>query len=641
MYKIIKTLEQKLAKVEKGSIEEIDITIKLAREISYSNLERSMELINKAYKSSQKLDYKKGIASCKLNIGIYSFVQSPVDVKKALDYTLYAHEWAKEKDDQELIAQSSQTLGMFYWSFGDYEKGIKLTLTALDIARKHKYVIGIAWTLSALGNYYFDWKQYEESKKYYQEAYDLFESIDYIIGKARALNGIANIHLMENNYDKALELYHQSFEIIDTNILDEDNSGGYSKSRIYNDIGLTLQKKGKLSEALEYHEKSLEIRKRLNHSHGVTTTLMDIGDILVAQNKYDQAESFYNESLNLCRELNAKPKVCRALSALSTLKKKQGNFRSALDFHESCMSLELQINSETAEQKLQNLQTAFKTEAAKNEAEIHRLKNVELEAKNLELKNALSKLNAAQSQIVRNGNVVALGNLAAGVLHEINSPAGAILSSADTNKRILNKVKNYLYNESGEIDQPEYFEKLTKVLFDNNKNILDGSTRINDLVKTLQSFSRVDQNTKKITDIHECLDSTVAIVSHKIDDKIKIKKSYGNIPEIICNPADINQVIMNLLLNAIEAVSPKGEITISTSFEDKTIAVKISDNGKGIPTEKIKSIFEPGFSEKGKQIRMHTGLYNSIAIINEHNGNIKVKSKVNQGSSFIFTLPIH
>jgi two-component system NtrC family sensor kinase len=169
---------------------------------------------------------------------------------------------------------------------------------------------------------------------------------------------------------------------------------------------------------------------------------------------------------------------------------------------------------------------------------------------------------------------------------------------------------------------------------------LDGSERVRKIVQGLKSFARVDEAEYKYADINECIESTINIVWNELKYKATLKKDYGNLPLTKCYPQQINQVFMNLLINAGHAIESQGEITIKTWAEDGSIWVAISDTGHGIPKEDLNKIFEPFFTTK--EVGKGTGLGLSITyeIVQKHDGEITVESEVGKGTTFTVRLPI-
>jgi signal transduction histidine kinase len=168
----------------------------------------------------------------------------------------------------------------------------------------------------------------------------------------------------------------------------------------------------------------------------------------------------------------------------------------------------------------------------------------------------------------------------------------------------------------------------------------EGTQRIIEIVKTLKSFAMLDEAELQKVDIHEGLEDTLKLIQHEISPSIKIIKNYGNIPEISCFPAQLNQVFLNVLINAIQSIDDHGEIRIMTCRENDKVRVDIKDTGVGIPEENLKKIFDPGFTTKGVGVGTGLGLSICYQIIQDHKGEISVKSRVGDGTTFTIILPI-
>jgi two-component system, NtrC family, sensor kinase len=271
-----------------------------------------------------------------------------------------------------------------------------------------------------------------------------------------------------------------------------------------------------------------------------------------------------------------------------------------------------------------------------------------------ELENAYSDLKATQAKVVQQEKMASIGQLAAGVAHEINNPMGFISSNLGTLGKYIERLNDFILalsegietlppnNAVAALRDKRKALKVDYILEDGKeliKESLDGAERVRTIVKNLKSFSRVDEAECKDADINECITSTINIVWNELKYKVKLVKDLGEIPLLKCHPQQLNQVFMNLLVNAGQAIENQGEITVRTWHENGSIYASISDNGCGMTPEVINRIFEPFYTTK--EVGKGTGLGLSITydIIKKHNGEITVESEPGNGTTFMVRLP--
>ena len=256
---------------------------------------------------------------------------------------------------------------------------------------------------------------------------------------------------------------------------------------------------------------------------------------------------------------------------------------------------------------------------------------LQLNKKNKKLEKTLFELKETQLQLINSEKMASLGQLISGVAHEINTP----LASINSNNALMKKI----LSSSDSLST----EKLNLINELNNIDI-EASSRIADIVKSLKRFVRLDEAQFQETDINKEIDLTLKLLEHETKNYISIIKNYSQLPPVYCSVNMINQVFMNILVNAcqnIKEFKTTGEITISTNVENNNLIVKIKDNGNGIPSEVQSKIFNTGFTTKKLGAGMGLGLSISKKIIEMHKGTISFSSKEGIGSEFMITIPIH
>ncbi|MFZ6871226.1 ATP-binding protein [Undibacterium sp. Di27W] len=296
---------------------------------------------------------------------------------------------------------------------------------------------------------------------------------------------------------------------------------------------------------------------------------------------------------------------------------------------------------------------------SKLEADIKQRESVESELvrRNTELTELNAKLSMAQEQLLQSEKLASIGQLAAGVAHEINNPIGYIFSNFATLenyiKDLFSIIQAYesaephiasasIKNELIEIKEDKELSFLKEDIPELVQQSREGIERVRKIVQDLKDFSRVDsQQEWQWANIHVGIDSTLNIVNNEIKYKADVIKEYGKIPDVECLSSQINQVIMNLVVNASHAITAeRGKITIRTSCDDEHVFIEVSDNGSGIPKEIINRIFDPFFTTKSIGKGTGLGLSLSYGIIQKHHGKITVNSDIGIGTSFLISLPI-
>jgi len=268
-------------------------------------------------------------------------------------------------------------------------------------------------------------------------------------------------------------------------------------------------------------------------------------------------------------------------------------------------------------------------------------------------------LKRTQSQLVQTEKLASLGQMVAGIAHEINNPLAFVSNNVAVLRRDVNTLREIiaLYSQANAVvaeSLPEVHQQITelaasadlKYILENLDKVFDrsrdGMKRIQQIVKDLRNFARLDESDLHEVDINAGIESTVNIISGYAKKKdICIELDLERLPAVSCYPAKINQVVLNLLSNAIDASEPESKVMVRTHPEDQNVQIEVIDSGQGIPSEVIDRIFDPFFTTKPPGSGTGLGLSISYGIIQEHRGTIQVESITGRGTRFIVEIPVH
>ena len=287
--------------------------------------------------------------------------------------------------------------------------------------------------------------------------------------------------------------------------------------------------------------------------------------------------------------------------------------------------------------------------------DISELKQLELDLKqkNTEQHKIISKLEDTQDQLLQSEKMASIGQLAAGVAHEINNPVGFINSNVSTLSTYLNDLFELInaYDKEAkalsvnlvavqQLRQKIDFEYLREDIPSMLEETQEGLDRVKKIVRDLMGFSRTNETQMATYDLRKGLESTLNVAWHELKYKAEIIKEFDDIPEIECMPSQLNQVFMNLMVNAAQAIETQGTITLRTKCKDNQVIVEIEDSGSGIEAEHLNRLFDPFFTTKPVGEGTGLGLSVSYGIVKKHNGEIAVDSNPGEGTRFRICLPV-
>lgn len=331
------------------------------------------------------------------------------------------------------------------------------------------------------------------------------------------------------------------------------------------------------------------------------------------------------------------------VSSNAVLKPLQDLVAATQNITNSDAPVEIPVTSETEIGLLTESFNTMSRNIARARAELKN-KIIELEKANLQIKDT-------QTKLVHNSKMVSLGQLVAGVAHELNNPIGFIYSNMSHLRDYADKLMRYaeeaernphnIHRLQKELDIDFIKEDLPKLV----RSCEDGARRTRDIVLGLRNFSRLEAAELKELDVHEALESTLNLIKGEMKGRIEVERRFGDIPKVKCFSSQINQVFMNILTNSLQAIEGTGRIWITTKTtrvrgKGEMVVISIQDSGKGMTPEVQEKIFDPFFSTKGVGQGTGLGLSITYGIVLNHGGDIQVKSQPGTGTEFIIMIPV-
>ncbi len=527
----------------------------------------------------------------------------------AIDYDTRAMKIREFLGNRAGVGYSNISIGETYLRMGGYTESLNSLLKSSEIFKGLGDQFGLAASYYSLGMYYRTTRDSQNTIKYLTESLNLGKEVKSPIRVRNAAQVLSEIKAEQNRFKEAYQMYILYKETYDSL---------YQEENLVKITQLVMQHEFEQRELLQLAEiaRQKQFRNYVIVLFGLVVIL-----VIVILNRY-----YIKRKSNI--DLQKKNKE------IESQKKKLENLFVSL--------------------RIKNDELCQQNEEIVTQKDHLAMLNHELENQKYELNNTLNDLTQAQTHLVQSEKMASLGQLTAGVAHELNNPINFISASIKPLQRnvedllgLLNKYdsiieKKNFSGEFGEVEEVKesldmaYLIKETQNLY---KGIVEGSSRSMQIVKDLRTFSRMDENEFKTVDIHDGINSTLLLLNHKMQNRISLHKNYGKIPHVECLPGKLNQVFMNILTNSILAIEDKGEIAIETSSMDDKMKISIKDNGKGMPPEVREHIFEPFFTTRTVGEGTGLGLSISYSIIEEHKGVIEVYSEPDEGTEFIIILP--
>ncbi len=653
------------------------------------NYSESLEFFEKGLRLSKEIDDQSIANSILFEKGIVNYKMGDYEI--ALDNFNEALEYYESFNDKAWIANVKNELGNVNLFQSNYSKALEYYLEALKIREELNDFEKKAQTLNNIGLVYMYQQSYYQALDYLKQSLELKTKFGDNKTIANSYNNLGLVYELKKDLNEALNSYFKALEYLNP---ETDQS---TITTVEGNIGLIYGGMGDYDKALFYLKKSLKAKEQMGEKADIAQSLTSIGKTYRQKADYQQAITYGTKGLTQAFEIKSKKEIQEAAENLYLTYEKFGDYKNALKFHVVSENYKDSLRNEIQAKEIGRLEAKYAYDKQKIEDEKLRLekeqndkleeareriiiisafallgilfivaifyvkslgrKNKVITEQNEEQEAILNTLQIAHTRLVQSEKMASLGVLTAGIAHEINNPINFVYAGINSLLRdfedigpVINEISKL--NPNGEdlkekleqikqLKQENYFDEAIEAIPEIIKDIKIGADRTAEIVKGLRSFSRIDKGEMKYANIHEGIDMTLILLKNSYKNHIEIVKNYDeNLTALKCYPGKMNQVFLNLLSNAIDAIPDKGTIWITTKKEENKAIIKVKDNGSGISKEAEAKLYDPFFTTKPVGQGTGLGLSITYGIIKEHNGEIKVNSKPGQGSEFLIILPL-
>ncbi len=590
----------------------------------------ALNAFEQAVRLFEKTTDRDGLAKSLIRLG--GTKNEMGDIEGALNDISKALRIAEAQNNEFRTSHAHNSLGNIFFNQGNFTLALKHFFNALPFTEKTENHLAAGTLLRNIGNVYAFQSDLERAESYHQKSLNNYRTVGNEIETIHQLANLGSVLLQKKKYREAKKHLYEAVEIADK--IGAPNTLAYT----YFSLGQVYFEEHNTASALEHFEKARTINTETDDKRNLALTLNGIAATFIFSGEIETAEPYLLDAIETTREAQLLNEEKETLKLLSEVRKQQRRYPEALMLYEKYAMLKEQLLNADKIREAEALQTQMAIENKEKEIEIERLRNIEL-------KTAYEQLKAAQHRLIQQEKLASLGQLTAGVAHEIQNPLNFVNNYSDLSVELLEE----LAAANDDAERSEIIEMLRANLTSIHKN----GNRAGSIVKSMLEHSNAGKSERVASDINHILREHLqfAYSGFKAGNstfECAIETATDNsIPDVVIAPSEIGKALLNILNNAFyamkqralstESVQPK--LRIETYNSGDVLRIKISDNGGGIAAGHEQQIFEPFFTTKPTGEGVGLGLSIANDIVQSHGGNIELENMEGEGAAFTIIIP--
>jgi signal transduction histidine kinase len=617
--------------------------------IRQSNHDDAVRCLLEAEKLMEGLSDQRGLSDIKEYRGIIA--RNLGDLKASLEFLFESLKLRRDTGYVEGESLSLYHLGVTYRYLGNLPKALDYFLESITVGKKSETWIAEAYSINNIGAIYFEMGDIANALDYFTRSLDMRRTAGDLWGAAGCYDNIGKIWLQQQDPEKARGYFDEAMQISRS----VGDKKGEANASLH--LGEGAMARGDLQQASSFWGNSLELRKQIGDKKGQAEVLLFMADLP----GYKDRQSLLEQALQLGNETGTLDIISVAHQKLSNHFKNQRRFEEAFVHLEAFQEADKAFHSRGLAQRIAHLKMEHDVEQTRKEAEIFRLRTVELaqlvdekEKQKHRAEEALKSLQAAQAQLIQSEKMASLGELTAGIAHEIQNPLNFVNNFSEINTELSEEIL-----EAADKGNLEEIKALAISIKSNQEKIRDHGKRADAIVKGMLLHSRSSIGTKEPTDIAALADEYLRLAYHGMRARdntfqASIKTSYEpGLPLVPVVAQDIARVLLNLFNNAFYAVHERSkaegdgyepevlvQIGWAVGTPNTAIQISVQDNGPGIPESIKAKIFQPFFTTKPTGQGTGLGLSLSYDIVKANGGEVLVSSREGEGTEFTISIPM-